>query len=344
MSLEGKIRCCGFHSVNRNSVFPVRSARRLFLVPLLFSLFSVFSFGQIETTIDTAHIKIGEPVHYTLTVPFGAKDKILLPELKDTLTFHIEILDQKIDTVLEGEKKKLVQRLSLTSYDPGDFLVRSLPVVINSDTILSKSFQIKVDEVKIDSANLQGFPIKPIMQEEYNWNDYWNKYWVYLVVGAVIFLALLIVAILFLRERKNKGGKTFTVKTPYEEAVDALKNIDKKKYLEKGQLYPFYSELSFLLRRYLGRVYHFSSLELLSDDLIDYFKKSTHLQKEDIDNLKEFLYDSDLVKFAKIAPDEHKHELYKKWVGTLVERIKPMELEDETFQELRPNEKYRKIK
>jgi len=322
-----------------------RSRRSVFcsLFSVLCFLFPVFSFGQIETQIDTTHIKIGEPVHYTLTVPFGAEDKIKLPELKDTLTFHLEILDQKIDTVLEGEKKKLVQRLSLTSYDPGNFLVRSLPVVINSDTILSKSFQIKVDEVKIDSANLQGFPIKPIMQEEYNWKDYWNKYWIYLVIGGVVFLALLIVAILFLREKKNKGEKTFLVKTPYEEAIDALKNIDKKKYLEKGQLYPFYSELSFLLRRYVGRVYHFSSLELLSDDLVDYFQKSTHLQKEDIEKLKEFLYDSDLVKFAKAVPDEEKHELYKKWAKGLVERIKPMELEDESVRELKPNEKYRKI-
>lgn len=316
---------------------------KILLCSICSFLLPVFSFAQIDTKIDTAHIKIGEPVNYTLTIPFGAKDKIRLPELKDTLTFHIEILDQKIDTVLEGEKKKLVQRLSLTSYDPGDFLIRSLPVVINSDTILSKSFQIKVDDVKIDSANLQGFPIKPIMQEEYNWQDYWNKYWIYLVVGAVIFLALLIVAILFLREKKNKGEKTFTIKTPYEEAIDALKNIDKKKYLEKGQLYPFYSELSFLLRRYVGRVFHFSSLELLSDDLVNYFQKSTHLQKEDVEKLKEFLYDSDLVKFAKAVPDEQKHLFYRKWAEELIEKTKPMELEDETIQELKHNERYRKI-
>ena len=313
------------------------------ILSFVFCLFSIISFAQIETKIDTAHIKIGEPIQYTLTVPFQKNDKILLPELKDTLSFHIEILNQKIDTVLSGEKKQLVQHLSITSFDPGEFLVRSLPIIINSDTILSKSFQIQVDEVEIDSANLSGFPIKPIMQDEYTWKDYMNKYWVYLLVGALIFLALLIVAILFLREKKNKDGKSYKIKTPYEEAKEALKNIDKKKYLEKGQVYPFYSELSFLLRRYVGRVFHFSSLELLSDDLIDYFQKSTHLQKEDIDKLKEFLYDSDLVKFAKTIPDEHKHEIYKKWAEDLVERIKPMELEDETVQELKPNQKYRKI-
>lgn len=311
---------------------------------LIFILVSMISFGQIQTKIDTTHIKIGEPIHYSLEIPIHSQDKIELPQLKDTLTFHLEILDQKIDTILEGEQKKLIQRLSITSYDPGDFLVRSLPVVINSDTILTASFQIKVDEVKIDSANLAGYPIKPIMEEEYTWKDYWDKYWIYVIVAIAVFVILLIVAILFLRDKKRRDSTGKIIKTPYEEALEALKNIDKKKYLEKGQVYPFYSELSFLLRRYLGRVYHFSSLELLSDDLVDYFKKSTHLQENDVKRLKEFLYDSDLVKYAKAIPDQEKHAFYRKWVEDLIERTKPMELEDETVQELKPNERYRKIK
>ena len=317
---------------------------KFFFLSFFLCLMSNFSFGQIDTRIDTAHIKIGEPIQYTLTVPIHDKSEIKLPELKDTLSFHIEILNQKIDTVFEGEKKNLVQHLTLTSFDPGNFLIRSLPVVVDEDTLLSHSFQIMVDEVKIDSANLAGFPIKTIMEEEYTWRDYWDKYWMYFAVGALVFLALLIVAILFLRDKKRKEIGTKTIKTPYEEAKDALKNLDKKKYLTKGQINPYYSELSFVLRRYLGKVFHFSSLELLSDDLVDHFQKTTHLDKNQIDQLKAFLFESDLVKFAKAVPDENRHEFYRKWVEDLIEKIKPMELEDETIQELRPNEKYRKLK
>lgn len=310
----------------------------------LFLVFSGFSFGQITTEIDTAHIKIGEPIQYKLTVPFHSGQQIILPQHRDTLSFHIEILDQKTDTVSAGKMKKIIQQLSITSFDAGDFLIRSFPVIINGDTLLSRSFQIKVDDVEIDSSNLSGFPIKPIMEEEYTWKDYWQKYWMYCVAGALVFIALLVVAILFLKDKKRKEEKSRIIKTPYEEAIDALKNIDKKKYLEKGQVYPFYSDLSYALRRYVGRVYNFSSLELLSDDLVDYFRKSTHLEKEEIEKLKEFLYDSDLVKFAKAEPDEEKHLLYRKWVENLIEKIKPLELEDESVQEIRPNEKYRKLR
>lgn len=93
----------------------------------------------------------------------------------------------------------------------------------------------------------------------------------------------------------------------------------------------------------MGRVYHFSSLELLSDDLVDHFKKSDQLTSEDVQKLKEFLFDSDLVKFAKAIPEKEKHEYYRNWVADLVEKIKPLELEDDSIQEDLPNLKYRKI-
>lgn len=313
------------------------------LLTFFFLLVSVSGIAQIKTEIDRTQIKIGEPIHYKLTVPVNSKDKIILPAVKDTLSFHVEVLEQKIDTILNGEKKEFVQRLTLTSFDPGEFLIRSLPIVVNSDTLLSNSFQIQVEDVEIDSANLQGFPIKPIMEEEYTWKDYWNQYWIYIVAGVLVLLALLIIAILFLRDKKRKDQKSYVVKTPYEEAKDALKNLDKKKYLEKGQINPYYSELSYLLRKYLGRVYHFSSLELLSDDLVEHFKQTKELDETDTQKLKEFLFDSDLVKFAKAVPEERLHAYYRKWVEDLVEKIKPIELEDDSVVEIQPHEKIRKI-
>jgi hypothetical protein len=311
------------------------------LFSIFFLLFSFAGKAQFRTEIDTAHIKIGEQIQYKLKVPLNGNDKIQLPQVKDTLSFHIEVLNQKIDTIFENETKVLVQELTLTSFDPGEFLIRSLPVVINSDTLLSNSFTIQVDDVELNPEDLEGFPIKPIMGEEYTWKDYWNKYWLYFVLGIILFIVLLVIAILFLRNRKRKDEKTNVIKTPYEEAVEALKNLDKKKYLDKNLVNPYYSELSFLLRRYLGRVYHFSSLELLSDDLVDHFRKTDQLMPEDLSKLKEFLFDSDLVKFAKAIPEKEKHDYYRKWVADLVERIKPLEIEEDVPEDV-PNLKYRK--
>ena len=113
---------------------------------------------------------------YTFRVFTGVCKNITLRECAYILLSYICILldvwcaaGQNTD-----EKKKLVQHLILTSFDPGEFLIRSLPIIVDNDTLLSSSFQIKVDEVVIDSANLAGFPIKPIMEEEYTWKDVSN--------------------------------------------------------------------------------------------------------------------------------------------------------------------------
>lgn len=319
------------------------SSVKLLWTTLLCLFFSTFSLAQFQTSVDTTHITIGEPIQLEISVPMEGKSNIELPYLQDTINYHIEILSQSIDTIDNKGKLTLVQRLKISSYDPGEFLVRSLPVVIDQDTLLTPSFQIQVDDVAIDSANLIGYPIIPIKSEQYTLKDYWDKYWPFILIGILVCFALLIVAILYLRSRKNKG-KSHIVKTPYEEATDALKELDKKKYLSKDELNPFYSELSYILRRYLGRVYEFSSLELLSDDLIEYFINNDHLQTSEIDELKQFLFESDLVKYAKAVPEESKHEYYRKWVGELVENIRPLELDDELDYELKPNEEFRKVR
>src|SRR5690606_20164124 len=86
----------------------------------------ILSFGQIESKIDTAHIKIGEPIQYSLTVPVLAGQKVELPHMQAALSFHVEMLNQQIDTIGEGERKNIIHQLTLTSCDPGEVLVRSL--------------------------------------------------------------------------------------------------------------------------------------------------------------------------------------------------------------------------
>lgn len=283
--------------------------------------------AQVDTRIDTAHITIGEPIRYTLSVSLKNKPKVILPPVSDTLSSHVEVLSHKTDTLTEADDPKLVRELILTAYDPGDYLIRSLPVVINQDTLLSHSFQIRVDPVKIDSANLGGFPIKPIMDESYTWKDYLRKY---LVEGLIILLMLLVLASVWwwMKNRERKKVEKQKLKSPYEEAIDALKELDNRKYISKGQVKPYYSDLSHLLRRYLGRVFNFSSMELLSDDLVEHFRNSDQLSAADTDRLKEFLFDSDLVKYAKAVPEADRHELYRKWAEALIERTKPAETEE----------------
>src|SRR5690625_5508055 len=123
------------------------------------------------------------------------------------------------------------------------------------------------------------------MDEQFTLKDYWDQYWPYIIMAILLFLALLIVAILYLRRNKNKK-KTERIKSPYEEATDDLKALDKKKYVSESELNEYYSKLSYILRRYIGRVYKFSSLEMLSEDLTNFLKKNKHRSEEHTSELQ----------------------------------------------------------
>lgn len=310
---------------------------------IFFCLLSSLSFSQIQTRVDTTQITIGEPINLEISVAVENHSRIEFPNLKDTISYHIEILKNDIDTIKNKGKLSLVQRLQISSYEAGEFSVRSLPIIIDNDTLLTTSFKIQVEDVEIDSSNLIGFPIKPIMEERFTLKDFWNQYWPYIIMAIILFLALLIIAILYFRSNKNTK-KSEKIKTPYEEAIDSLKILDKKKYHTENELSEYYSKLSYIIRRYIGRVYKFSSLEMLSEDLIIFLKENKHLNTGEIEDFENFLHDSDLAKFAKILPEKQKHEFYRKWISEFIEKIKPLDVEDEMDYELKPNEKFRKIK
>ena len=307
-------------------------------------LFSSLGFAQqVDAKIDTTKIKIGQPIRLTYSVDYKKGDKIQLPSLKDTLSHHIEIIDQKIDTVGEGDLKKIIHQLDLTAYDAGEFFIPTIPIEKNGSTLRTPSFQIDVQDVEVDTAQAKVHPIKPIMTVDYTLRDYWNKYWIYGIAALVLFIIALVLIVLFIRS-KSKNLRNSAPKTPYEEMLAGLKSLDAKKYLKRGEQKEYYTQLSFIVRRYVGKVYQFSALEILSDDLSQIIEKREDVTSNDKENFRKFLFDSDLVKFAKQELNDEKNAAYRKWVEEFVERIKPLDLpEDDTATEDKlTGEKYKK--
>lgn len=298
---------------------------------------------QLDATIDGKKIKIGEPIRLEYKIPYTQGDKIQFPQLKDTLSYHIEIIDQKLDTVSDGKNVQIVHQIDLTAYDEGNFLIPTVTVEKNGSILRTPSFEIEVQTVEVDTVASEIKPIKPVMKEEYTARDYWNKYWIYGIAALILFIIALVLIILFIRS-KSKNLKSAEPKTPYEEAIFALKSVDAKKYLKRGEQQEYYTQLSLIVRRYVGKVYHFSALELLSDDIIQVVEKREDVIAEDKTQFRKFMFDADLAKFAKQEFDESKNVAYRQWIGEFVERIKPLDIpeeENETEDKV-TGEKYRK--
>ena len=313
---------------------------------LLVSFFILnFSFAQeIMPKLDRTTIKVGEPIQYEIKIDFKKGDKIVFPTISDSLNYHIEILDQKIDTVKTEGKSEIVQQLELTGFEAGKFTIPSFIIQKNDKDLTTKQLEIEIQDVEVDTTKNAIFPIKPVMEEEYSIRDYWNKYWLYGIIAFILFIIAAVLLILYIRAKsKLSGDKLY--KTPYDEAKASLKALDAKKYLKRGEQKEYYTQLSFIVRRYLGRVYNFSALEILSDDLVKYIATKQDVLPDDVQKFKQFLFDADLVKFAKQEFDDSTNNMHRNWVDEFVERIKPIEIpeNEDLYKDQVTGEKYKQF-
>lgn len=313
---------------------------------LLVSFFILnFSFAQeIMPKLDRTTIKVGEPIQYEIKIDFKKGDKIVFPTISDSLNYHIEVLDQKIDTVKTEGKSEIVQQLELTGFEAGKFTIPSFIIQKNDKDLTTKQLEIEIQDVEVDTSKNAIFPIKPVMEEEYSIRDYWNKYWLYGIIAFILFIIAAVLLILYIRAKsKLSGDKLY--KTPYDEAKASLKALDAKKYLKRGEQKEYYTQLSFIVRRYLGRVYNFSALEILSDDLVKYIATKQDVLPDDVQKFKQFLFDADLVKFAKQEFDDSTNNMHRNWVDEFVERIKPIEIpeNEDLYKDQVTGEKYKQF-
>ena len=313
---------------------------------LLVSFFILnFSFAQeIMPKLDRTTIKVGEPIQYEIKIDFKKGDKIVFPSISDSLNYHIEVLDQKIDTVKTEGKSEIVQQLELTGFEAGKFTIPSFIIQKNDKDLTTKQLEIEIQDVEVDTTKNAIFPIKPVMEEEYSIRDYWNKYWLYGIIAFILFIIAAVLLILYIRAKsKLSGDKLY--KTPYDEAKASLKALDAKKYLKRGEQKEYYTQLSFIVRRYLGRVYIFSALEILSDDLVKYIATKQDVLPDDVQKFKQFLFDADLVKFAKQEFDDSTNNMHRNWVDEFVERIKPIEIpeNEDLYKDQVTGEKYKQF-
>ena len=126
---------------------------------------------------------------------------------------------------------------------------------------------------------------------------------------AIIILLVSVIAYLgyLLWKRRKEKGYLFTPPPPprpaHEVALESLEELYKSNLLEEKQFKEFFSRLSEIIRAYLEGRYFIIALEETTTEIMNDAKK--HVEEINLlDDLKNILELSDLVKFAKYVPKE----------------------------------------
>lgn len=243
----------------------------------------------VNATVDKNRILIGEPVRLTVETNVPGNEEIRFFTI-DSIP-HFEFLQKgKIDTINTDNGTRLIQVITITSFDSGHWVIPSFA--------LAES--LKTDTIPVDVIFSPFNPeqpyhdIKDILEVKQATNK--QKWWWY-AAGAGIILALLI--IYFLSRKKPKLIETpIAIINPYEEAMRQITAIEKNKPEAKQ----FYSSLTDIFRVYVYRKKGILSLQKTVDDLVLQLR-SLKMNKENFDQLSQALRISDFVKFAKYIPN-----------------------------------------
>lgn len=269
----------------------------------------------LSASIDSTTIMLGDQTDLHYRVTCAPDEKVAFPQYGEILIEGVEIVDRTIiDTIcLSDGRQQYDQYLTLTSFKDSLFYIPPQAFVCQGDTQWTDALSLNVIQpFEIDTADQAITDIKPVMKAPFWW---WGTLrWV--LLGLLI--AGLGVGIYFLvryLRRHPVSEENLQPKEPErpaeEIALEELDKIKQEKIWQTGQTKQYHSQLTSVVREYIGRRFDVHSTEKTSDETLRELKPLLSEQKDLFLDLKKMLQLADLVKFAKwhTTPDENEQAL-----------------------------------
>lgn len=280
-----------------------------------FGLFSNSLNVKLKTEVDTNDVLIGDWIKYGITVIAPSNTIVSFPEIKDSIGKIEFIGTPKLDTLLQGQELQLRNTYVVTVFEPGVFILPSLPVITQvpgtdrTDTFYTETISLTYRTLDVDTTQAIK-DIKPILDEPVSWLEY-----LWLIIVFLLVVGLLFAGYYFYKKYtrpKTQVNDYDPSIPPYEYALQSLKELDAEKLWQKGHVKLYYSRLTDIVREYIERQFEFLAMEMITSEIIFEIKKKDVLD-DIIQSLKETLELADLVKFAKYnpLPDENGTAMHK---------------------------------
>jgi|APDOM4702015248_1054824.scaffolds.fasta_scaffold59932_1 hypothetical protein len=305
------------------------------LIALYIGLGSSFA-QNFRASLDSTKILIGNQTTLTISVKVEEGKRVLFFHIPDSLAKGVEVVKRlPIDTSEVDGGTILTQKVVLTSFDSGSYVLPKIPVIYfdgkKADTLYSQAFTLKVKGVAVDSTKRPLYGIKGNYRASYS---FWE---IFFFALAVLFLVAFIFW-LYRFFRKGNSEPIFSFKTKVVEpahvvAFRELEQLKQKKLWQNGREKEYYSELTDILRRYMEARLKISAMEMTSFEIMSALKGYRSINKPLFDNLSDMLETSDLVKFAKHTSTPQESEDAAACVYKFVEETKEEAVKQEANME-----------
>lgn len=277
------------------------------------------AFSQIlSSNLEKKTLALGEVNRFTIKIDNLNNQEVKAAAKDHLLPFHFEENKDSIGVQANSYQRKI----EFSIFDEGTYTIPELEFKVGDKVLKTIPYEIEV----VNTAQ-KGDVINDIMNNKevkLDVQDYWQLYKWY-ILGALIVLALIFVIYQLIKYGKRRKDSPVVMTNQTLRELDQLK---KKKYIETGNYRSFYVELIDISRNFITKQYKIPADVLLTDDLIDVMKMNNSISPENEKIIEEIFLRGDLVKFAKIFPDQENMQNDFDQLKTFVKRSsKDLEVE-----------------
>jgi cytoskeletal protein RodZ len=255
---------------------------------------------KVATAVDRDSIMMGEEIKLQLTVDATPQDLVVFPPLQNIGPLEV-IESYPVDTIRENDRMRLFKEYGITQFDSGDYYIPQLKILKNQKQLLSDSLLVIVREVQTDTTVQKMYPIKADIENDYPSPFNWK--------GLLWLLLWIPLGILFYLLSRKRTHKTYEeTLPPYEWSKYRLNKLAESKLTENRAWKAYYTELTYIVRRYIDNKVYGHALENTTAELIANIERETAAKGVSITDktkarLAALLQKADLIKFAGQSGD-----------------------------------------
>ena len=265
---------------------------RYIYIYILFISYTLSS-QSVILEVDTNLLRIGEQFNATIKIYEVDKNEIFFPD-SNLLFQDFELLNSSPLFDRNNQDKFCYKSFLLTSFDTGQFILDSIPVLIaQKDSLFTNAVSVTFLSLPVDTTN-QFFDIKPPKKIPFKFKEL--MFYLPYLLGVLLLIFLVFLVFKFLkREEKTIVNEIDPVIPIDVYFLNQLTELKSKNYLKKKMYINFYTTLSEIFRGYLELRFNIPALESSTNEL-KIMIEELKINKSWMSN---FFRTSDIVKFAK---------------------------------------------
>lgn len=261
---------------------------------------------QISVDVEPHEITIGDPIELILRARTEGYKQVVLPSGSNLAPFEV----LKIDT-LKNSADEIAIKYTITHFEAGEQELKDIPILFLTET--------STDSAVIQAGRIIVHSVLQAEDSTANIRDIHSPVKMGWLLSDILPFVWMALAVLFVAgvahyvyHRWFGGNKVVAeVKVikppPYETAVRHLEELRLKKLWQQGFLIEYYSEMTEILKRYIGGRYEFDAPEMTTDELM-YKKDKWADTEQNFGYIHQIITCADLVKFANYTPARTDHE------------------------------------